>query len=497
MTNYPNPVAGQPIQDGFNNWVDALSFRIKFEFKNNELGLFYWDDDRGSSSYIAGHEYYLTDPDHKNHQRGYHAYLKNTWDITGKISLESNVVYRTSIALPDTSAQYTFRFEGMAKAFYSFSNQAYVEERLNFNLANNSNILVGFRVMSSIKPARTITLNSNGDANSSTTTSSWSIADSGGGLNKQKDVSHINVLESATYALWNQQINKSLSASIGTRFDNSTEYGSTLNPRLGVVFKPFKKWTFKGLYGSAFRQPSIFELISFLPEGETLNHVKPEKINTFEVEVNSRLAKNLNIKTNFFYSILSDEIKLVPEPDLFYGVRYTNAGKLWVRGVSVVGDFSPVKDLRIYANYIFTQGKTDSGNQWVDIDRIAKNKFNFGFNWFLFKKVNLNVRVNMIGKRKAPAANKWLQTYRAGYAPGYIKANLALTLRNIVKKNKLEAQLVIRNLFDKQFYGVGRMTGSSFIDEYDPVTNYNASGYIPSYHPQPGRTIMFALKYKL
>ncbi|MCP4148442.1 MAG: TonB-dependent receptor plug domain-containing protein, partial [bacterium] len=139
VTNYPNPVAGQPIQDGFNNWVDALSFRIKFEFKNSELGFFYWDDDRASSSYIAGHEYYLTDPDHKSHQRGYHAYLKNTWDITEKISLESNVVYRTSIALPDTSAQYTFRFEGMAKAFYSFSNQAYVEERLNFNLANNSN----------------------------------------------------------------------------------------------------------------------------------------------------------------------------------------------------------------------------------------------------------------------------------------------------------------------------------------------------------------------
>ncbi|MCP4156495.1 MAG: hypothetical protein GY757_52765, partial [bacterium] len=197
VTNYPNPVAGQSIPDGFNNWVDALSFRIKLSYQNSELGFFYWDDDRASSSYIAGHEYYLTDPDHKSHQRGYHAYLKNTRDITEKISLESNVVYRTSIALPDTSAQYTFRFEGMAKALYSFSNQAYVEERLNFNLANNSNILVGFRVMSSIKPASTVTLNSNGDANSSTAASSWDIAASGGGLNKYKDVSHINVLESA------------------------------------------------------------------------------------------------------------------------------------------------------------------------------------------------------------------------------------------------------------------------------------------------------------
>ncbi|MCP4216026.1 MAG: TonB-dependent receptor [bacterium] len=496
-TDYPNPIGGQAIPDGFNNWVDALSLRIKLSFKNSELGFFYWDDDRASSSYIAGHEYYLTDPDHKSHQRGYHAYLKNSWDITHQLSLESNVVYRASMALPDTSAQYTFRFEGMAKAFYSFSNQSYVEERLNLNLKNNSNILLGVRLMASIKPARTVTLNSNGDPNNSTAASSWDIAVAGGGLNKTKDVAHINVLESATYALWNQNISASLSTSIGARFDNSTEFGSTLNPRLAVIYKPTDNWTIKGLYGSAFRQPSIFELMDFLPEGETLNDVSPEKIKTFEVEVNSRLDGNLNLRTNFFYSILSDEIRLVPEPSVYYGVRYANSGKLWVRGVSVVGDFSPVKDLRIYANYIFTQGKNDVESIWADIDRIAKNKLNFGFNWFLFNKINVNFRGNMVGKRKAPITNKWLHTYEGGYAPGYMKANMAVTLRNFMKNNRLEAQLVIRNLFDKQFYGVGRMTGSSFIDEYDPETNYNPSGYIPSYHPQPGRTIMFALKYKL
>ncbi|MCP4213064.1 MAG: TonB-dependent receptor, partial [bacterium] len=297
VTNYPNPVGGQAIPDGFNNWVDALSFRIKLSFKNSELGFFYWDDDRGSSSYIAAHEYYLTDADHKSHQRGYHAYLKNTWDISEALSLESNVVYRSTMGLPDTSAQYTFRFEGMAKAFYSFSNQAYVEERLNLNLKNKSNILIGIRLMASIKSSSTITLNHEGDSNSSTAASSWDIAAAGGGLNNSKDVAHINVLESATYALWNQAISKSLSTSIGARFDNSTEYGSTLNPRLAVIYKPTDKWTIKGLYGSAFRQPSVFELMDYLPEGETINELDSEKINTFEVEVNSRLAGNLNIRT--------------------------------------------------------------------------------------------------------------------------------------------------------------------------------------------------------
>src|SRR5699024_7763181 len=43
---------------------------------------------------------------------------------------------------------------------------------------------------------------------------------------------------------------------VGARYDVNSRYGSTFNPRLGLVYKPFEKTTVKILYGSAFLAPT-------------------------------------------------------------------------------------------------------------------------------------------------------------------------------------------------------------------------------------------------
>jgi len=50
--------------------------------------------------------------------------------------------------------------------------------------------------------------------------------------------------------------NKQLQFTLGARFDVNSRYGSTFNPRAGVVFKPVKRTAIKLLYGSAFLAPS-------------------------------------------------------------------------------------------------------------------------------------------------------------------------------------------------------------------------------------------------
>jgi outer membrane receptor for ferrienterochelin and colicin len=42
----------------------------------------------------------------------------------------------------------------------------------------------------------------------------------------------------------------------GVRYDINSDYGNTVNPRLGMVYTPFDKTTIKALYGSAFLAPS-------------------------------------------------------------------------------------------------------------------------------------------------------------------------------------------------------------------------------------------------
>ena len=108
------------------------------------------------------------------------------------------------------------------------------------------------------------------------TNSSWSIADQGNGLNQFESLPVYHVTEKALYLLWNKRFTPSLSSSLGLRHDRSSEFGSINNPRAALIYKPLaEKLAFKFLYGSAFRQPSVFELHSTFRGNLDL---KPEKI---------------------------------------------------------------------------------------------------------------------------------------------------------------------------------------------------------------------------
>jgi outer membrane receptor protein involved in Fe transport len=121
---------------------------------------------------------------------------------------------------------------------------------------------------------------------------------------------------------------------------------------------------------------------------------------------------------------------------------------------------------------------------------VAKDKINSGINWLAFNDLlNLNFRVNYVGERKVPSSNG----YFTGNAPSYTKANMTLTLNNL-KKHRITPQLIIKNVFDEKYYGVGRQSGSSVASDYDPATNPNPPGFIPAYHPQPGRTVYLNVK---
>ena len=491
VTNVPNPRGGEPIPDGFANWYDALSCHLKLSNSNSEFGAFFWDFDRGSSCYLAGYEYYLTGKNHRSHQRGYHVYGKSNYKLTSRLSLESNIVYRTSIIMPETGIEYPWRFPGLTKSYSAYSKQGYIEERLNYNFNNNDNLLFGFRAMTSTKSERVISIGQYSDLHTSRTEASWDNRKEG--IFQPKDYPSINVLETALYALFNKELFKDyLSISFGIRYDNSSEFGSIFNPRAALIFNNSDKLTIKALYGSAFRQPSIFELT-----GEYYGNpdLEPEKVTTYELELNSHQINNTYLKMNVFYSDMSDFISFITDTTMPSGKIYDNIEGFKVRGFSVTGNYRPFIGLHLYANYMFTQGKEDSDSSWDEIEKIALNKINFGVNYLFWKKrINLNLRVNYVGKRKAQAENKWLQTYENGYCPSYKKVNFVLTYKGF---KKIQPQIIIKNLFNEQFYGIGRLNGSGFVDEYDPLTNPNPSGYVPAYHPQPGRTIMINIKFEI
>ncbi|QGY46782.1 TonB-dependent receptor plug domain-containing protein [Maribellus comscasis] len=490
VEDVPNALAGKEIPGGFSTGNDSYAFRAKISHKNNEAGFFYSEFDRGYSSANVQYEYNIFSKKSKTHYKSYHLYITNNSTFSKKLNLKSDLVFRSTNILPDAGFRYLYQFPELTKNYASYSYQGYLEEKLLYEFSPQDLFYFGLKATVSRKSERIVSLGDYSDSND-TSVSSWDIAEEGGGLNQKKIYPLFYEKELAFYALYDKEWGNKLSSSLGLRYDYSTEFGSILNPRLAIDFQPETFMGIKFMYGTAFRQPGIFELTSEFRGNPELN---PEKIKTGEVEFSGLLANDkISIKANVFYSVISDFIGKVPDENMPSGERYENLDQVKVSGVSTFFSSQITQYLLLYSNYSYLVGIKPSGV--YEIERTAKNKLNAGVNLKLFSnKVTADFRANYVGKRKAQETNQWLQTYENGFAPSYLKANLVVSYRFL---QSFTAQLIANNVFDEQYYGVGRETGSGFVDDYDYQNNVNPDGLIPAYHPQPGRTFLVSLLIKL
>ena len=114
--------------------------------------------------------------------------------------------------------------------------------------------------------------------------------------------------------------NKQLQLTMGARYDVNSRYGSSFNPRAGVVYKPAKKTTIKLLYGSAFLAPSPssaymqWGAFDTQDSGKTYHanflhlanpDLKPIKLKNIELSVQQHFAKNISATVNGYFAALS------------------------------------------------------------------------------------------------------------------------------------------------------------------------------------------------
>lgn len=108
---------------------------------------------------------------------------------------------------------------------------------------------------------------------------------------------------------------KNLSFTSGVRFDYNSRFGSTTNPRLGVVFHPAAKTTVKAMFGTAFWAPSpmiTFEQYgSFYTTDSGLSYrssflhlpnpdLEPITSKTFEVSIEQKVGSRSMIRLTAF-----------------------------------------------------------------------------------------------------------------------------------------------------------------------------------------------------
>lgn len=235
---------------------------------------------------------------------------------------------------------------------------------------------------------------------------------------------------------------------VGGRYDYNSVYGKTINPRLAITNHPNDKFTFKLLFGTAFRAPSNFELYTSTTSVRVPNeNLQPEKIQTYEANIIYAPFHFFSAQVNLF----QNELKNIIIQDVPIGIGLTqnqNAGTASIKGLEAKMDLITSKLFSSFLNFTYQEGNQNDGIKKSAIPNIAKYKGNIGCSLYIVELFTINIIENWIGDRSVVPTNP------IGKANGYFSTNLVLSTNNLLNK-RITASITVRNIFNQTYYDPG------------------------------------------
>ncbi len=283
--------------------------------------------------------------------------------------------------------------------------------------------------------------------------------------------------DSRIWALYLQDeytIFNNLILNAGVRYDHYSTFGSTVNPRLALIYTPLAGTVFKFLYGSAFRAPNVFELYYNLPSQNVKGNpnLGPEKIRTYELIYEQYIGNHIRGTISGFYNNIDNLIvQVTDQADGFF--VFKNLSRAQADGVETELEAKFDNGLTGRASYTFQDAwDSDTGQTLVNSPRhLAKLNVTIPL---LHEKIFLGIEEQFTDRRKT--------LVDGNFAKSFFVTNLTLYSRDLLKNLELSASLY--NLFDCRYGDPG---GAEHIQ--DPA------------HPldiihQDGRTFRVKLTYK-
>ena len=152
--------------------------------------------------------------------------------------------------------------------------------------------------------------------------------------------------DGGVYAQDEIMLRTNLLLNVGLRYDYFDTFGSTVNPRLGLIYGPWDQGTFKLLYGQAFRAPNVYEMYFPLGDNPPNADLKPERIRTYEAILEQQLPHNLRVSVAGYYYHIDDLISLDPDTLVFQNVDRVNT-----RGVEAEAEWRQASGVRTRVGY--------------------------------------------------------------------------------------------------------------------------------------------------
>lgn len=231
----------------------------------------------------------------------------------------------------------------------------------------------------------------------------------------------------------------------GVRRDAYSDFGSTTNPRLALVWDASLNVTAKLLHGRAFRSPSFNEQFGINPVNNGNPDVRPETIATTEAALAWQALPDLNVNVSVFRSMLRDLIRSVANPAPAPGSTYRNVGRIKVDGAELELAWDLGKQLRWEASYArqnaIDQGTLRDPGYAPRHHASSRLPWRFSSDWLFTPQVNwVAGRRRPLGDARAPVADytTFDATLARNLSPGW---TVSATVRNLNNADAREPSL--------------------------------------------------------
>ncbi len=310
----------------------------------------------------------------------------------------------------------------------------------------------------------------------------------------------------SVYAQWQADWGARFSTTAGVRADQHSDYGTSVNPRLGAVWRVDEQHVFKALYGEAFRAPSPEEALNgfgafdgtqsgglYVGNGFRIPNfdLEPEKARTLSLTWDWRPGQDINLLANLYHSQIRHlivtqptqgvNVTAIPGAMLINPETKGNAGRQLQTGLDLMGQWclaaGPVWSADVWGSASWLRGRIDEGNgvDW-EIGHAARHKFKLGATFRYRDQFTITPQVWWVGGttngRKSAAAPQRLTT------PGYTVTNLHLGWHRLLD-GQATVWLDVYNLWDKRYYAAHGSASRTFFNM-----------------PQQPRSWMLSLEYR-
>ncbi|MFG6461570.1 TonB-dependent receptor plug domain-containing protein [Roseateles sp. DXS20W] len=220
----------------------------------------------------------------------------------------------------------------------------------------------------------------------------------------------------------------------GLRRDDYSDFGSTTNPRMALVWDASLDVTAKLLVGRAFRAPSFSEEYSINnPVIRGNPSLRPEKISTAEAAVSWQLGEQAQVQASAFRYEMTDIIR---SASVGGGVsEYNNAGTQRGHGFELELQVDATRDLRLTAHYAYQRATDRASGADAGMAphhmAYARADWRFGKGWALGGQVKrVAGRARAAGDARPAIADYTTAdlTLRLASQPGW---DVALSARNL------------------------------------------------------------------